>query len=144
MCNLNLANNSLWRVGSALLVGMMVLFCNALLAHDAVPKQVYLVVEKNRLIASNTRHSRFDELKLKPQEKLIEKAVGNAVIVAVTNERILGYGVSAGWRTLSILNEEKAKQVSVQDYATLVITNKRLLNFSGRTGRWAQQRHSVH
>lgn len=136
----NMLSPTVW----VFMISMAVVFASTVNAQNVVPKQVYLIVEKNRLIASNTRYSRFDELKIKPQEKIIEQAVGNAVIVVVTSERLIGYGASAGWRTLSALNEETPEQISVQDYAALIVTNKRMLNFSGRTGRWAQQRHSIH
>jgi len=132
------------RTSWVFIVTIAVALCNAAHAQDVVPKQVHLIVEKNRLIASNTRFSRFDELKIKPQEKIVEEAEGNAVIIVVTNERLLGYSVSIGWRTLSVIVDEKPKQLSVQDYAALVLTNKRMLNFNGRTGKWGQQRHSIH
>jgi hypothetical protein len=54
-----------------------------------VPKQVDLVVDGDRLIASNVRFSRFDELVLKARERVRDMAVGEAVIVVVTSQRII-------------------------------------------------------
>ena len=110
---------------------------------EAVPKQVYLVVEKGKLVASNVRFSRFDTLKLKPQEKIEEEAVGAAAIVVVTNTRIIGYGVTGGWREMRRVVGERIQVVSADDYAGQVITSKRLLNFNGQTGVWASQTRGV-
>ncbi|MDH3693198.1 MAG: hypothetical protein OER96_01325 [Gammaproteobacteria bacterium] len=140
----NRSPTRLWPIGCVFLCAVAVIFSNIVVAHDVVAKQVHLIIERNRLIASNIRFSRFDELKIKPQEKIVEEAIGNAVIVVITNERVIGYGVSSGWRTLSTLGGEKLKRVSVQDFSALVLTNKRMLNFNGNTGKWGQQRHGVH
>lgn len=109
-------------------------------ATDAVPKQVHLVVESSRLVASNIRLSRFDELKLNARERILDDAVGEAVIVVVTNQRIIGYGVLSGWRSVPANASEEVEEISAEDFAGLVRTNQRLLNFNGQSGVWAQRK----
>ena len=108
-------------------------------ASEAVPKQVHLVVDGNRLIASNARFSRFDELKFNAREKLIGQAVGEAAIVVFTDQRIIGYGVLSGWKAIRTEAGEKLEELEVEDFAALVITNNRLLNFNGESGVWAER-----
>lgn len=113
------------------------------LASDAIPKQVHLVIEGKRLVASNARFSRFDDLKLNAGERIIEKDVDKAAIVLFTNQRIIGYGVLSGWRFLATHADEKLKELSAEDFAALVITTKRTLNFNGQTGVWGERRRLV-
>ena len=108
-------------------------------ASDAVPKQVHLVVEGKRLIASNARFSRFDELKFNARERLVDKAVGEATIVVFTNQRIIAYGVVSGWKTMRTEAGEKLEELQVEDFAALVITSNRLLNFNGESGVWGER-----
>ena len=108
-------------------------------ASDAVPKQVHLVVEGRRLIASNARFSRFDELKFNARERLVDKAVGEATIVVFTNQRIIAYGVLSGWKTMRTEAGEKLEELQVEDFAALVITSNRLLNFNGESGVWGER-----
>jgi hypothetical protein len=108
-------------------------------ASEAVPKQVHLIVDGNRLIASNARFSRFDELKFNAREKLIRKAEGKAAIVVFTDQRIIGYGVLSGWQTIRTEADEKLEELQVEDFAALVMTNNRLLNFNGESGVWAER-----
>ena len=126
------------------LVGLSLILFACLLAgasgaSDAVPKQVHLVIEGNRLIASNARFSRFDELKFNAREEIVAQAVGEATIVVVTNQRIIGYGVLSGWRPIRTEAAEKLEEVEAEDYAALVITNLRLLNFNGESGVWGER-----
>jgi hypothetical protein len=108
-------------------------------ASDAVPKQIHLVVEGKRLIASNARFSRFDELKFNARERVVKQAVGEAVAVVVTNQRIIGYGVLSGWKTTRTEAGEKLESIEAEDYAALVVTSLRLLNFNGESGVWGEQ-----
>lgn len=112
-------------------------------ATDAVPKQVHLIVEHDRLVASNVPLSRFDELRFKPKEKIVKKATSKAAIVVVTNQRIIGYGILSGWRPIPTRVDEKAERISAEDSAGLVITNKRILNFNGQSGVWGQIKRPV-
>jgi len=110
---------------------------------EAVAKQVHLVVNGNRLIASNVRFSRFDELKLQAQEQLEEQIEGEAVIVVVTNQRLLAYGAFSGWKSMRRKAGEEIQSVRAEDYAALVETSDRFLNFNGRTGVWGERDRRV-
>ncbi len=110
-----------------------------LLADDAVPKEVSLIINGSELVASNSRFSRFDLLDLNAQEKIREQAVGKQVILILTNQRIIGYGVGGGWRDFKMRAGEKIKSFYVEDYSAFVTTNKRYLNFNGETGVWGKQ-----
>ena len=112
-------------------------------ASDAVPKQVYLIVNGKRLVASNVRFSRFDEAKLNAQEKIVEQAEGEAVIVVITNQRILGYGVASGWRDLKTQANEKLESLTVKDFAAFITTDTRYLNFNGQSGVWAERERRI-
>ena len=114
-----------------------------LIASEAVPKQVHLIVQGNRLIASNVLFSRFDELKLNARERIIEQAEAEAVIIVVTNQRIIGYGLQSGWREMRTEAGEKLESLRVQDFSALIITDSRYLNFNGSTGLWGQQDQRV-
>src|SRR5687767_8817844 len=108
-----------------------------------IPKQVHLVLDGNRVLASNVRLNRFDELKHGAQERIREQQVGEAVAIVVTNQRIIAYGVLSGWVPLDRVANETVQSVSAEDYAGLIVTDQRMLNFNGETGVWAVQRRRV-
>ena len=108
-----------------------------------VPKQVHLVQDGNRILASNVRLNRFDELKLGAQERVREQKVGQAVAIVVTNQRIIAYGVLSGWRSIDRAPNEAIQSISAQDFAGLIVTDQRMLNFNGETGVWAEQDRRV-
>jgi hypothetical protein len=108
-----------------------------------VPKQVHLVLDGNRILASNVRLNRFDELKLAAQERVREQQVGEAVAVVVTNQRIVAYGVLSGWVSMDRTPNETIQSISAEDFAALIVTDRRMLNFNGETGVWAEQRRNV-
>jgi RecB family exonuclease len=111
---------------------------------DTVEKWLFLVVESETVIASNTLAGRFDRLELDAKEKIIDYKVANAVAVVVTNQRLAGYGVLAGgWQTVRREAGEKIESVQAEDYAVTVVSDDRVLNFNGRTGGWHQLRRSV-
>ena len=116
---------------------------NSSLASDAVPKQVHLILDGSRLVASNIRFSRFDPLKLNARETVLDQAVGEAAIVVVTSQRVIGYGVLSGWRSVDRDAGEQVEEISAEDYAGLVISNTRFLNFNGESGVWAEQKRGV-
>jgi hypothetical protein len=132
-------------VASAWLCGA--LLPGAALAQDDgsgnVPKQVHLVADSGRIFASNVRLNRFDELKLQAQERVREQKVGEAVAVVVTNQRFIAYGVVSGWRSIDRSPDEQTESVSAEDYAALIVTNDRMLNFNGQSGVWGEQRRAV-
>jgi len=123
----------------------------ALIATDAVtqttsqgvPKQVHLIVDGNRLVASNVRSSNFDELRLRAREDIRDSVEGEAVLVVVTNQRILGYGVVSGWRPIDRVPNERIETVTAEDYAGLVVTSERMLNFNGESGIWGERERRV-
>ena len=111
--------------------------------HANVPKQVHLVLDGNRILASNVRLNRFDELKLGAQERVREQKVGQAVAIVVTNQRIIAYGVLSGWVPMDRVANETIQSISAEDYAGLIVTDQRMLNFNGETGVWAEQDRRV-
>jgi hypothetical protein len=112
-------------------------------ASGNVPKQVHLVLDGNTIVASNVRLNRFDELRLGAQERIREQRVGEAVAVVVTNQRIIAYGVLSGWRPMDREPNETIQSISAEDFAGLVVTDERMLNFNGETGVWAEQKRRV-
>jgi len=97
----------------------------------------------NRIVASNVRLNRFDELKLGAQERVREQKVGEAVAVVVTNQRIVAYGVLSGWVEMDRTANETVQSISAEDYGALIVTDLRMLNFNGETGLWAEQKRRV-
>ena len=116
---------------------------HAQLTSANVPKQVHLVQDGNRILASNVRLNRFDELRLSAQERVREQKVGEAVAVVITNQRIIAYGVLSGWVSTDRVAYETIQSVSAEDYAGIIVTDQRMLNFNGETGVWAEQKRRV-
>jgi len=110
---------------------------------DRVPKQVDLIVDSGALIASNIRSSSFDEIKLNAQERIDRSRAGDAVIIVITNQRFIAYGVTSGWRAIARSASERIERVEAEDYAGLVVTNRRLLNFNGESGVWGERDRRV-
>ncbi len=108
-----------------------------------IPKQVHLVTDSGRILASNVRLNRFDELKLQAQERVREQKVGEAVAVVITNRRFVAYGVLSGWRGVDRSVNEQVESVSAEDYAALIVTSERMLNFNGESGAWGEQKRAV-
>jgi hypothetical protein len=108
-------------------------------ASEAIPKQVHLVVNGKRLIASNVQLSRFDELNLRAQEEILDQAEDKGVIVVITNQRIIGYGLISGWRDLKREAGEKVESLLVEDFGAFITTDRRLLNFNGQSGVWGKR-----
>ena len=129
--------------GVAAVVASAALQSHAQSTTGNVPKQVHVVLDGNRVVASNVRLNRFDELKLGAQERIREQQVGEAVAIVVTNQRIIAYGVLSGWVAMDRVANETIQSVSAEDYAGLIVTDQRMLNFNGETGVWAVQRRRV-
>ena len=110
---------------------------------ENVPKQVHLIVEGNRLVASNIRSSSFAELRLRAREHVRESAEGEAVLLVVTNQRIIAYGLVSGWREIDRDPNERIERVAAEDFAGLVVTSERLLNFNGESGVWGERERRV-
>jgi hypothetical protein len=106
---------------------------------DDVEKLLFLVVESDEVIASNTMLGRFDRLEMSAKEKILDYKVSNAVAVVVTNQRLVAYGVQPGsWKSRRIIAGEKLESMEVADYSATVVTSDRILNFYGRTGTWSE------
>ncbi len=112
-------------------------------ASESVPRQVHLIEESERLLASNIKFNRFDSLKLNAQEKVSESAIGEAVIIIITNQRIVGYGLHSGWKPMRLQAGERIISITAEDFAGLVVSNKRYLNFNGQTGLWGVRKRGV-
>jgi hypothetical protein len=123
-------------------VSLLGIFCTTggdVRGDENVPKLLYIVVETDRLIASNIYLSRFDEFRLRPEEVVLEKAVADAVAVIVTNKRLIAYAVYIGsWNPKQYRAGEKVLSLQAQDYSAMIVTSDRVLNFNGRSGVWAQ------
>ena len=134
-------NNSLKLLKS---VTLLFFIATAAYADDvSVPKLVYLIEDEDKLIASNIKFNRFDEIKLEAKETVSAHAVGNAVIVIVTNKRIMAYSVyTASWRSRSVGADEDVESINAEDYSALVVTSKRFLSFNGKNGVWAETQRS--
>jgi hypothetical protein len=108
-----------------------------------VPKLVHFIVDGNRLVASNVRFNRFDELRLGAQERIADSREGDAVIIVVTNQRMIAYGAVSGWRSIDRVPNERVESISAEDYAGLVVTSRRMLNFNGESGVWGERGRTV-
>jgi hypothetical protein len=108
-----------------------------------VPKLVHFIVDGNRLVASNVRFNRFDELRLNAQERITDSREGDAVIMVVTNQRVIAYGAVSGWRSIDRVPNERIESLSAEDYAGLVVTSRRMLNFNGESGVWGERGRTV-
>ena len=124
----------------AVTCGVVPAWLSAQVLSQGVPKQVDLVIEGNRLVASNVRFSRFDEYRLNAQERVADTQVGNAVIVVVTNQNFIAYGSISGWRSMSRVPNERVERVSAEDFGALVVTTERMLNFNGESGTWGERK----
>ena len=111
-----------------------------LMAEDA-EKILFLVVEEDGVVASNTRFGRFDRLKMSAKEKVVQHKVDKAVAVVITNQRYIAYGAfTGGWNDVRIKAQEKVEALEAEDYSVLLVTSDRILNFYGRTGVWSETR----
>ena len=109
-----------------------------------VEKILFLVVENNEIVASNTLSNRFERLKLGAKEKIQDYKVANAVAVVVTNQRFVPYGVIVGgWQSVKLKAQEKTVSVQVEDYSANIVTSSRILIFNGRHGNWTETRRSL-
>ena len=101
------------------------------------------MTDGGKLFASNVKLNRFDELRLDAQERVLDQQVGAAVAIVITNQRIAAYGVLSGWRSLDRMPNEQIEKVTAEDYAGLVVTSARMLNFNGETGVFAERKRAV-
>lgn len=112
-------------------------------AQQAIRKQVFLVVDGDRLVASNVRTNGFAEFRLDARERMLDSAEGEGVIMVVTNQRLLAYGAYSGWSARDRETSEQIETLSAVDYAGLIVTSRRMLNFNGETGVWGERARRV-
>jgi hypothetical protein len=128
---------------SCLLLALMLTAPGMVLARDqdSPARLLYVVVEPDRIAASNILFSRTDEFDLAAREEILEQRTGNAVAAFLTNQRILGYSVyTASWMPMPLKAGEIVEQFEAEDYSAFVLTSKRILNFNGRIGHWSVTR----
>ena len=114
------------------------------LASEAQEKVLFLIKDSDRLVASNTLFSRFDELKISAKEQILQQEVAEAVAVVVTNQRIIAYGAYApGWQSERLMANERVESIQAEDSSVQVVTSDRLLSFYGRRGSWAITKRSI-
>lgn len=106
---------------------------------DTVEKMLFLVIDKDEIIASNTKLGRFDRLEMSAKEVLLDHKSSNAVAVVITNQRFVAYGVFQGdWNSRRVQAGESVEALDVADFSATLVTNQRILNYYGRTGTWSE------
>jgi len=102
-------------------------------------RQIFWHREGDRIIVSNVRFSRTDELVLGGREQLEETADSTAMLVLVTSRRFIAYSVyTASWQAVDRRPGETVEQLAAEDWAGYVLTSRRVLNFNGRTAAWSE------
>ena len=110
-------------------------------AGEAVEKSVFLVVEDDRIIASNVQTGQFFDFDFSAKEKVQQQIVANGVAIVVTNQRYAGIGVfSGGWQSIRRIAGESVISAKAQDYSALIVTSDRVLAFNGKTGSWSDRK----
>jgi hypothetical protein len=132
----------LWLSGAALAVCLIVPPLAAQVPPFADPEPparlLYVVVEDDRITASNILFSRSDEFRLSALEQIAEQREGNAVVVVATNRRLIAYSVyTAAWFTLPFKAGEVLETLEAEDFSAFAVTSRRILNFNGRIGYWS-------
>jgi len=121
--------------------GLLLLGMSAVVAEEVVEKSLYLVVEDDRIIASNVQTGQFFDLDFSAKEKVQRQIAANGVAIVVTNQRFAGIGVfSGGWKSIRRIAGETVTSAEAQDYSALVVTSDRVLAFNGRTGTWSDRK----
>ena len=91
------------------------------------------------VVASNVLFSRSDELKLFAQETILRQEEDNAIVVLLTNRRLVAYSVyTAAWVTMDLRAGEQVERLEAEDYSAFALTSRRILNFNGKNGSWSQ------
>jgi hypothetical protein len=110
-------------------------------ADESPAKLVYVVRDGDVIVASNILFSRSDELELIAQEKVLRQEEDNAIVVLLTNQRLVAYSVyTAAWVTIALQAGESVERFEAEDYSAFALTNRRILNFNGQNGNWSQTR----
>ena len=110
-------------------------------AAEVVEKTIFLVNEKDRVVAANTQTGQFFDYVLSAKEKIHERHVANGVAILITNQNFAGVGsYPSGWGTLRRKAGEKIVSVEVAGHSALIVTSDRILAFNGRAGDWSEKR----
>ena len=129
-------------VTRTLIIAGLMIAGSLLIRHAAagdVEQLLFLVIDKDEIIASNTRLGRFDRLDMSAKEKIIEYKTASAVAVVVTNQRFAAYAVFPGsWQSRRVQAGEQLESLEVADYSATLVTTDRILNFYGRSGNWSE------
>jgi hypothetical protein len=121
--------------------GLLLLGIGAAVAEEVVEKSMFLVVEDDRIIASNVQTGQFFDFDFSAKEKVQQQIVANGVAIVVTNQRYAGIGVfSGGWQSIRRIAGESVISAEAQDYSALVVTSDRVLAFNGKTGSWSDRK----
>lgn len=123
-------------------IALVTLGHTQLLAADTqcrcIPKELYLIRDRNDITVANIPFSRFDKLELSDQETVQATTESLAVALVVTSSRVLGYGArTPTWRTVKLKRDEQVQKIEAQDFGGLVVTNQRVLSYNGNNGAWA-------
>jgi hypothetical protein len=121
--------------------GLLLLGMGFAVAEETVEKSVFLVLEDDRIIASNVQTGQFFDFDFSAKEKVQQQIVANGVAIVVTNQRYAGIGVfSGGWQSIRRIAGESVISAEAQDYSALVVTSDRILAFNGKTGSWSDRK----
>ena len=121
--------------------GLLLLGMGTAVAEEVVEKSMFLVVEDDRIIASNVQTGQFFDFNFSAKEKVEQQIVANGVAIVVTNQRYAGIGVfSGGWQSIRRIAGESVISAEAQDYSALVVTSDRVLAFNGKTGSWSDRK----
>jgi len=102
-------------------------------------KLVFLSIEKNKYIVSDIRNNRFVELSRHAKEQLIDSAEAKQIVALATNQRFTAYSaLTQAWSEIRTQAGEKIENIRAEDYAALITTNQRLLNYNGANGVWTE------
>ena len=121
--------------------GVLLLGMSTAVAEEVVEKSVFLVVEDDRIIASNVQTGQFFDFDFSAKEEVEQQIVANGVAIVVTNQRYAGIGVfSGGWQSIRRIAGESLVSAEAQDYSALIVTSDRVLAFNGKTGSWSDRK----
>ena len=111
-----------------------------LTSNSSLAKLVFLTIEADKYIVSDSRHNRFVELPRRAKERLLDSAEAKQIVVLVTNQRFTAYSaITQAWSSKRTQPGERLESIRAEDYAALVTTNKRLLSYSGTSGVWIER-----
>lgn len=122
------------------IAGLLLVFAATGAATELTPPRLlFWHLEGDRVMVSNVRFGRTDELRLRGREVIEETADARAMLVVATNQRFVAYSVyTASWQSVSRRPGETLEKLEAEDFAAFVLTSRRVLNFNGRTAYWSE------